>query len=325
MSLARLIARRIALGVVAAWAVLSGVFLLFTATNNWHLGAILGGAARGGADANDVREIREEYLSERGLDRPLHEQYVDWMGNMFTLQWDESFETGEAVRPMIADAALRTATYVVPALALAMAVGLAVGLFVAMTDSTAGDGSVRGIVYLVFGTPNFWLAAMALSFAAGTGLRFYWRSTAIRPIEYPFVFEHVLPVLLVATTLVAAIASYARSYSMQYVSADLTKLVRAKGGSRWTVARHVLRNAAIPLVSLLFVETLALVALSVFVVEALFAIEGLGLIFYNAVWTKNLPVLMDVTMVIAAVGVASNVIQDVAYSTLDPRVDTGTR
>ena len=87
----------------------------------------------------------------------------------------------------------------------------------------------------------------------------------------------------------------------------------------------MLRNASIPLISLLFTETLALLALAVFVIEALFAIDGFGLLFYNAIWTRDLPVLMGGTMVIVTVGVAGNVLQDIAYSVLDPRVDTGTR
>jgi peptide/nickel transport system permease protein len=324
VSLARLVAQRIALGLLAAWAVLTTVFLAVMGTKNWHLETILALEGRGGTTPEKVREIRQEYLSERGLDRPLHEQYVDWMGNMFTLQWGESFQTGEAVFPMVTSAAARTAMYVVPALAVALAVGLAVGLFAAMSDRSLVDGSARGLAYLLFGLPNFWVGAMVLS-VVGLGTAFMRRSQAIDTFAFPFLYEYVLPVVLVASTLSAAIVSYARSYSLQYVSAEMTKLVRAKGGGRPAVARHVLRNAAIPLVSLAFVETLALIALSMFVIEALFAIEGLGLVFYNAIWTSDLPVLMGSTLVLAAVGVAGNIAQDLAYTALDPRVDTGTR
>lgn len=324
VSLLRLVAQRIALGVIAAWAVLSGVFFLIVGTANWHLQALLALQGMGRTDPEEIREIRTEYLSARGLDRPVHEQYIDWMSSMFTLQWGESFETGEAVFPMVMSAVARTAMYVVPALAVALALGLVVGLYAAMSERSAGDGSSRGLTYLLFGLPNFWVGAMVLSLMA-VGTRFSQQSTAIRPSQLPFVYEYLLPILLVATTLLAAIVSYARSYSLQYVSADLTKLVRAKGGGRLTVARHVLRNAAIPLVSLAFVETMALIALSMFVIEALFTIDGLGLVFYNAVWTSDLPVLMGVTLVIAAVGVVGNIVQDLAYTALDPRVDTGSR
>ena len=84
----------------------------------------------------------------------------------------------------------------------------------------------------------------------------------------------------------------------------------------------MVRNAAVPLVSLLFAETLALIALSVFVVEAVFAIDGIGSLFYNAVWTQDLPILMGGAMVFVSLGVAGNILQDLLYTALDPRVDT---
>jgi len=126
----------------------------------------------------------------------------------------------------------------------------------------------------------------------------------------------------VSVTLFAAIVSYARAYSMQYYSADLTKQIRAKGGGELAVARHVVRNAAVPLVSLLFAETFALIALSVFVIEAVFAIDGIGSLFYNAVWRQDLPIVLGGTMVFVALGVVGNVTQDLLTALLDPRVGT---
>lgn len=313
------------MGAIAAWAVLTAVFAMFTVTRDWVLGSRVASAARGGADQEAIREIREEYLAERGMDRPLLEQYLDWMGNMFTLRWGDSFETGEAVFPLVVDAVVNTAAYVVPAILLATVLGLAIGLYAAMNSRSGGETGLRTAAYLSFGFPNFWIAYMVLAVTLVGGIGFRQQETAIRPFEQPFLVEYVLPAVLVATTLLAAVLSYARAYSLQHVSSDVTTLVRAKGGSRIAVARHVLRNAAIPLVSLVFVETIALLALSVFVIEAVFAIDGLGLLFYNAVWTRDLPVLMGGTMAIVVIGVAGNVFQDVAYSALDPRVDTGTR
>lgn len=325
MSLVRVLAQRVVLGVVAAWAVLSGVFLLVVGTRDWNLETILAHEGLGQTDAETIERMRTEYLAERGLDRPLYEQYLDWMGNMFTLQWGESFHTGEAVFPMVVNAAVRTATYVVPGLAVALVVGLALGLYSALYQGRVGDGLVRGVAYLLFGTANFWLGAMIFAVSGAVVLQFTWRSEYLAAAELPFLYGYVLPAILVATTLLAAFVSYARSYSMQYASTDMTKLVRAKGGGQPTVAAHVLRNAAIPLVSLSFVETMALIALSVFVIEALFSIEGLGFVFYNAIWTSDLPVLLGTALVIAATGVLGNVLQDLAYTALDPRVDTGSR
>ncbi len=325
MSLARLLLQRIALGVFAAWSFLTAIFLLFSATEDWTLNRMLGMAGFGGADEGDIEEMREEYLAERGLDQPLFERYVEWLGNMFTLQWGESFETGEAVLPTVVRATVNTGSYVVPAVLLSVVIALALGVYTAIHSGSHREGGVRGLVYFGLGLPNFWIGAMVLLVSGTVAFQFDWREAFIPPAEIPFLYDTVVPALLVTTTLVAAVMSYARSYSLQYVSADLTKLIRAKGGSSLDVSRHVLRNAAIPLVSLVFTETLALLALSVFVIEALFGIDGLGLLFYNAVWTRDLPVLLGGTMVVVAVGVLGNITQDLAYSILDPRVDTGSR
>lgn len=326
MSLVRLVVQRIALGIAAAWSVLSLVFALFTLPENYDLDRLIAVAAYGGASNEELARMREQYLAQRGRNRPILEQYVDWMTGMFTLDWGTSFETGEPVLPAIQSATLTTASYVAPAILLAMILALAVGLYSAMRANSFSEGGLRTVVYFLLGVPNLWLGAMILVSSSTVALTLGWRNESnIAPADLPFLYGRVVPTLLVTTALVAAIVSYARAYSMQYANSDLTKLVRAKGGGQTAVARHVVRNAAIPLVSLVFTETIALLALSVFVIEALFAIDGLGLVFYNAVWSRDMPMLLGGTMVIVAFGVLSNIVQDIAYTRLDPRVDTDTR
>ncbi|SDK03385.1 peptide/nickel transport system permease protein [Halovenus aranensis] len=328
MSFVRLIAQRIALGLFAAWSALSLVFLAFTATEDYVLEGRIALAAYGGADETALERIRESYFAKRGTDRPLLEQYVDWMSNMFTLQWGESFQTGDPVRETVGNAVLTTGTYVLPAIVLAVIIALLVGVYTAMRSDTVREGGVRSVAYLGLGVPYYWIGALILTVAGGVSLQVQWigrSATTIQAIERPFLYETVVPMLLVTMVLVPAILSYARAYSMQYVAADTTRLVRAKGGGQFAVARHVLRNAAIPLVSLVFTETLALLAISVFVIEAMFALDGLGLVFYNAVWTRDIPIMMSGVLVVIVFGVVGNILQDLGYSVLDPRVDTGTR
>lgn len=331
MSVARLLVRRAAVAVVAVWSIVTLVFATFTLTRDWALGATLAQLSRAGADQEDIEAAREQYLAERGLGGPLHEQYLGWLVDAFTLQWGESFHTGADVLPTVLSATVRTAAYVLPALALAAAIGLGIGVYAAIRDGSPTERGARGLAYLGLGLPNVWLGFLAITLltAAAVEFRPVYTMRTVPPTmsayPLPFVAEWVFPVLLVATTLLGGITSYARSYAVVYAAADLTTLVRAKGASRLTVVRHVLRNAAVPLVSLLFAESLATLAIAVFVIEALFGIEGLGLLFYNAVWTNDLPVIMGATIVVVVVGVVGNTLQDVAYSALDPRVETGAR
>ncbi|WP_306056760.1 ABC transporter permease [Natronococcus wangiae] len=215
---------------------------------------------------------------------------------------------------MVVDAVARTATYVVPAIAIAVALGMLIGLYAALRPERRLARAGSGTAYLLFAVPNFWIGGMLLSLAADDRIP---RSS--------LTFEYLLPIALTATTLLGAYASYARAHSLEYEAAEFVTLVKAKGAGPSRIAKHIVRNAAIPLFSMLFTEVLALLVLAVFVIESLFGIDGFGLLLFEAVHLRDLPVVLGCTLVIIAVGIVGNVVQDVAYSSLDPRVDTGAR
>lgn len=314
MRLLRILGRQLVLGFVAAWAVLSVVFAFFSLTRDWVLEQRVGMLRFGGASEEELQRAREEYLGARGLDRPFRERYVDWMGDMLTLEWGASFETGEAVFPLVVDATARTALYVLPAIGVGLGIGILVGLYGAMYPDSRLANTSRGSAYLLFAIPNFWAGGILLSLARAGEIP-----------SPPLVFDHLLPVVLTATTLLGGYVSYARAHSAEYVSTDFVMLVKAKGAGPGRIARHVLRNAAIPLFSMLFTEALALLLLAVFVIELLFGIDGLGLLLYRAIRARDIPVLLGGMTVVIGVGVLGNIVQDVSYELLDPRVDTGTR
>lgn len=314
MSLLGLFAKRIAVGLFSAWTVLTTVFVAMTATDDWIAEGIEGQLRWVGAGEEEIEQTIAAYMAERGYDRPLSEQYVDWLGNMLTLEWGESFVTGEPVTAAVADGVVRTGSYVIPAIVLGVLVGTLVGLYAAVRPGSRLSNLGRGTAYLLFALPSFWLGGLCVSLVQG-GL-----------IDRPdFLFDHGLPVLFTTMTLLGGYVSYSRAHAMEYTSSDFVTLVEAKGASPLLVTRHVVRNAAIPLFSMLFTEVLALLVLSVFVIEVLFGIEGFGLLFFRGVTQRDLPVVLGATMVVIALGVVGNIVQDLSYSALDPRVDTGSR
>nr|WP_239639461.1 ABC transporter permease [Halobiforma nitratireducens] len=330
MTFLHAILKRIALGFAAAWAVLTAVFAAFTLSQDWMEQTIEGTMRFGGAGEAEIEVAIDSYLQAHDLDRSLWAQYVDWMGNMLTLDWGESlfvesemltgetapnlYESGEPVFPMVMEATARTAAYVLPAIALAVTAGLLVGLYVAINPGSRLGNASLGSAYLLFALPNFWVGGILVSLAAGGVIA-----------DSPLLFDHALPILLTATTLLGGYVSYARAHSLEYAAAEFVKLVEAKGASNVRVARHILRNSAIPFVSMLFTEALALLVLAVFVIETLFGIPGFGMLLFEAVHLRDLPVVLGCILVIIAVGIAGNVVQDLAYGSLDPRVDTGRR
>lgn len=314
MSLTRLFAKRIGLGLFAAWGVLTVVFGLFALTNDWVLQARLGLLKWVGEDEEVIEAARDQYFAARGLDQPVVDRYLGWLVDMFTFDWGQSFVSDEPVVSLVVDAVIRTAMYVLPALVIAIALGLLIGLYAALRpESRLANGSRFG-TYLLFAVPGFWLGGLVLSLT---------RTDALS--RSPLVFDHLFPIALTVMALLGGYVSYARAHSLEYVSSDFVKLVSAKGASSRRVARHVVRNAAIPLFSMVFTEALALLVLTVFVVESLFGIDGFGSLLIEAVDQRDIPVLLGGTMVIIAVGVGGNIVQDFSYSVLDPRVDTGRR
>lgn len=317
MKALRIVAKRLAFGIFTAWSVLTVVFVAFTATNDWVADRIAGGIIFGASRGGNVEEAREmaeeriaEYAAARGFDRPLYEQYIDWMGNMLTLDWGHSFATNDAVFPLVMNATVRTGMYVLPAVVLAIAIGTTLGVYAALRPESRIANTGRVGSYLVFALPSFWIGGLVIGAVRADALG----SSA-------FLLNHVLPVLFVTTTLLGGYVSYSRAYALEHVSADFVTLVRAKGAGPLQVARHVVRNAAIPLFSMLFTEVLNLLVLGIFVIEVVFGIEGFGLVMFNAISARDLPVLLGATMVLIFVGVLGNVIQDLSYQYLDPRVE----
>lgn len=314
MRVLRVVAWRALLGLFSAWTVLTAVFALFTLTEDWVLEQQLAGLKWRGAEERQIERVSEQYLAARGFDRPLWAQYVDWLGNMLTLEWGTSFRVGEPVFPLVVGAVARTATYVLPALVVAVTVGVSLGLYVALEPESRLAEYSLGTAYTLFAIPNFWVGGLLVSLAGG--------GVIARP---PLLFGYVLPVLLTATTVLGGVVSYARAYSVEYASAEFVRLVTAKGASKRRVGAHILRNAAISIFSMVFTEVLALLVLAVFVVEVLFGIEGFGLLLFRSVQERDLPVLLGGTLVIITAGVLGNVAQDLSYGVIDPRVDTGSR
>ena len=314
MTLGRMIARRVGMGLVAAWAILSVVFALFTLTDDWVFDQETVPLRWAGADEEVLEAVQEEYFAARGLDGSFLENYASWMLDMVLLNWHDSFLTDEPAFDRVMESVVVTGTYVVPSVLIAITAGITIGVYTALHPDSRLANLGTAATYLLFALPSFWVGGMLISYVI-TG-----------HVGYSYtLLNFVLPVAFTTVALLGGYVSYARAHSMEYASADFVKLVKAKGGSRVDLAVHVARNSAIPFFSMLFTEALGLLVLAIFVIEVLFGIEGFGLVLFESVNERDLPVLLGGTVVIIAVGVLGSIIQDVSYSVLDPRVDTGSR
>ncbi|MFB6194020.1 MAG: ABC transporter permease subunit [Halobaculum sp.] len=257
--------------------------------------------------------------SPRDSSTPLVVRYVTWLADLVTLQWGTF--GGRPTTAVVADRVLRTGLYVVPGALVAYLGGVVSGFHSAQTTPLR-DRLERGVVYLAFGLPTAVLAILLINHGLqGPGL-----------LENPFydgeraalsaynLARSVGPAALVALGLLAVQARHARSEWQTYDTTTLVRLVRAKGGGPITVARHVLRNAAAPLVSVLVSETLGLLLLIVMVTERIFRIDGFGSLLFTAASERSPALVISVTVVTVVLGVGGTLLHDLLQATLDPRV-----
>jgi peptide/nickel transport system permease protein len=282
VSRARRLARRVALAAAAAYAVVTVVFALVVAADPARTASL--------------------------------DAYLAWLAAVTTLDWGTS--GGTPVTALVADALPKTLAYVVPGMAVAAAASAAVGLYAALHPGGVVDRVLTTSTYVAYGVPTFFVGAiLVLAFAIGDDFRGGGQYTS------GVVQQVVWPAAILAASLVAGQLRHVRAQTREYTSTDLVRLVRAKGGGRLAVARHAIRNAALPLVSLFFVDLLALVVLEIYVLESVFGIQGLGYLSFVAARNQDLPLVLGTTIVFLAAGVLGSLLQDLAHAELDPRAD----
>jgi peptide/nickel transport system permease protein len=300
------IVRRLAFAVFAAYLILSLTFLFVALTPNPRLAMV----KRSGSPA-----AVDEFKERRGLDAPLLERYRDWIISYTTFDWGRSYRTNTPVTTVVADALFATLRYVIPAMVIAVGGGLAIGLYTATHHQTLVDRLAMSAAHLGFSLPNFWLGTICLVVVfgpEGTVPELLGEGgTLLRSV--------ILPAAVLTTSLLAGQLRYARAESLEYTNAAFIKLVQAKGARQWRVARHLLRNAAIPLFSLFFTDMMGILVLNIYVIEYVFGIPGLGRVSLTAIQTRDLPIILGTTMVVVLFGIVGNLLQDIGYSVLDPR------
>lgn len=308
MSRARFLVRRVAFAFVSALLVVTAVFLLF------RVHSIL-----------DLLLGKPTSLTPAGL----VDSYVTWMSDLGGLRGTTMITTDESTVSALVDATATTLTYVVPAVALSLGLGLGIGVVAALDHQGPLDrlGTIGS--YVCFGIPGFFIGSFLIAFGAEQFGLFITRKYGPNPqplagipmVDEALLLEIVLPALTLASTLLAAQVRYARAGTLEHVGASFIRFVRAKGAARLRVARHLVRNASVLLVSLFFAETLAVLVMEIYAIEIVFGVNGLGTLSYSAFQHTQTELVVGTVLVFAFVGIGGNLVQDVAYAYLDPRID----
>ena len=272
-----------------------------------------------GVEAPDsaVQALRDQL----GLDRPALERYLDWVGSLATGDFADSYTYSVPVDELLAARLEITVPLALLAMALSVAMAMTLGMFAAAHHNRRGDVAVMGVSQLGISVPNFWLALLLIVLFA---VHLRWFSAGGFPGwdagVGPALKSLLLPALALATVQGAILTRFTRSAVLETMREDYVRTARAKGLTRGqTLRRHVLRNAMIPLVTVMGLQFANLLAGTI-VVENVFALPGVGRLILQAITNRDLVVVRDVVTLLAAMVVLINLAVDLLYATIDPRL-----
>jgi len=274
--------------------------------------------------------LRELY----GLDKPLPVQYGNWLVRLARLDFGRSFAPdGRPVLQKIAERLPVTLLLNIVELLLIVSLAVPIGMLSATRQYSLFDKVTTVFVFVGFATPDFWLALLLmilfgveLGWLPISGLRsLNWEYLSFWRQQRDFLSHLILPILVATFGGLAGFSRYMRQSMLEVVRQDYIQSARAKGlAEAAVIGKHALRNALLPLVTILGLSLPGLIGGSV-IVESIFAIPGMGQLMVQAVFERDYPVIMGNLVIVAALTLVANLFADLAYGLVDPRIRLGGR
>jgi peptide/nickel transport system permease protein len=280
--------------------------------------------------AKAYQALRELY----GLDQPLHVQYWNWLRRIVRLDFGRSFAPhGRPVITMIAERLPITLLLNVVEMLIIVALAVPIGVLSATRQYSTFDKVTTIFVFVGFATPDFWLALLLmllfgvqLGWLPISGLRsLNWEYMTFWQQQVDFFSHLALPILVATFGGLAGFSRYMRQSMLEVVRQDYIQSARAKGlAERVVIGKHALRNAMLPIVTILGLSLPGLIGGSV-IVEWIFAIPGMGQLMVQAAFERDYPVLMGNLVIVSSLTLFANLMADLAYSLVDPRIRVSRR
>lgn len=263
------------------------------------------------------RAIAEKF----GLDKPLHEQYLNYVGGVLQGDFGPSYKTlGKSVNDLIADGLPVSLTIGALTMVISLILGTALGIFAGLRQNSAADFSVMGVAMVGISVPSFVIGPiLILIFALGAGI------FAVGGLgNYPNIgmswHNLTLPILTLSLAQIAIISRLMRASIIETMRANHIRTARAKGLSEWDViTRHALPSALLPLVSYAG-PAMARVMTGSVVIEKIFGLPGLGSYFVDGALNRDYTLVMGAIIVYAGLIILLNLVADILYAMLDPKV-----
>jgi peptide/nickel transport system permease protein len=274
-----------------------------------------------GADVIVSDEEKEQARRDLGISGSYAEQYWTWSSGVVTGDFGRSFRNAEPVLDVLLRALPITFELMILSLLIAVTIGIPLGVISAVRRDSTSDYASRVGGLIGISIPNFWLATLLLIF---TSRVFGW----VPPLGYtPFyedpienLSQFILPAISISVFTLAIVMRMVRATMLEVLSQDYIRTARAKGvRRRLVVYHHALRNALIPVVTVVGFEIGILMG-GAAIVEVIFGLPGVGFVLLNAIFNRDFPVVQGATLLIAVIFVSANLLVDIVYGWLDPRI-----
>lgn len=316
MPILRFVARRLLYSAVVMFGVLVVVFALV------HL--VPGDPVRIALGTRYTPEAYEALRAASGLDRPLVSQFFGYIGSALTGDLGVSFRNGDPVTVTLLERLPATLSLGLAGIVIALAIALPAGIYAALREGRLSDALVRISSQFGVSIPDFWMGILLIAlFSTVLG----WLPTSgYRPLfEDPagWLRHIILPALTVAVVAAAIMTRYVRAAVLEVASMGYVRTARSKGLTpRVVTFRHTVRNALVPILTITGIQLATLLG-GVIVVEVVFAWPGLGRLVFNAVAARDYPLIQGAVLLIAALFLLINLLVDVLYAVVDPRIRLG--
>lgn len=311
------IARRLVHAIFIVWAVATSVFFLLQLIPGDPVAHMLG--------EQYTPEAADALRERLGLNQPLHVQYANWMGHAARGDLGRSIATGQPVSEAIASALPKTLSLALVSFAISLCIALPTGIIAALKRNSFADYLVSIAAFVGVSMPSFWFGIMLVIVFA---VQLDW----LPSIGYASISEDgfwewlqhlILPAIACGAAYAAILMRFVRAGLLEVLGNDFIRTARAKGLSEQRViVAHALRNSLVPVVTVAGIQ-LALLLNGAVVIEVVFSIRGLGRLLVAGIFDRDYPIVQGVILLVAVMFVAANLIVDVLYTLVDPRIRYG--
>lgn len=310
------IAKRLLLAIPTLLGIVTAVFLALHLAPGDPINMMIPSDIEGSAREELVQRIKAQY----GLDRPLHIQYLNYVGRLFRMDFGRSLRNRTLIAEDLASRIPNTVQLGLLSLIIAVAIGIPAGIISAARRDTILDNMTMSFALLGVSMPNFWQGFM-LMLVFGLYLGVLPPSGFGGPLyTWEGLRYAILPALTLGTSAAGVLARFTRSSMLEVINQDYIRTARAKGlADRVILYRHALKNALIPVVTVLGIQFGSLLSGAV-IVETVFAWPGVGRYMIAGITARDFPVVQAAVFVVAAGFVLANLITDMAYAYIDPRI-----